>query len=60
MESNLESCLIVRREGKIVAIGHNDLDKRAVVFYKTTNQEMSLEDFAELFKQELLNPNRKE
>lgn len=48
MESNLEGCLIVRKEGKVVAIGHNDLDKRVVVFYQVENQTMGLEEFQTL------------
>lgn len=48
METNTEGVLIVRKEGKVVAVGHNDLEKRSVVFYKV--EECSLEDYQELLK----------
>jgi deoxycytidylate deaminase len=48
METNLEGCLIVRKDGKVVAIGHNDLDKRVVVFYSVEQRQMGLDEFKDL------------
>lgn len=50
METTQEGVLIVRKAGKVVAIGHNDLDKRAVVFYNVEGKEMGLEEFQDLLK----------
>ena len=44
----MEGLVVVRKEGKVVVLGHNDLEKRAVVFYKV--EECGLEDYQELFK----------
>ena len=48
METNMEGVLIVRKEGRVVAIAHNDLDKRAVIFYSVENKEMGLDEFQTL------------
>ncbi len=48
METSLEGVLIVKKDSKVIAIGHNDLDRRAVVFYKVEQVEMGLDDFKEM------------
>jgi hypothetical protein len=48
METSMEGVLIVKKDGKVMAIAHNDLDKRAVIFYQVENHEMGLEEFQTL------------
>ena len=48
MESTLEGCLIVRKDGNVIAIGHNDMTRRATIFYSVAGKEMGLEEFKEL------------
>jgi hypothetical protein len=48
METSMEGVLIVRKDGKVVAIGHNDLDKRTAVFYNVEARDMGLEEFQTL------------
>ena len=44
----MEGVLIVRKDGRVAAIAHNDLDKRNVVFYDVQNREMGLDEFKDL------------
>ena len=48
IETTMEGVLIVRKNQKVVAVGHNDLDKKAIIFYAVENKDMGLEEFQEL------------
>lgn len=48
MENSFESVLIIRKEGKVVGIAHNDLDKKVMIIYAVEDREMGLEEIKEL------------
>lgn len=48
IETTMEGVLIVRKDKKVVAIGHQDLDRKAAIFYNVEQQEMGLDEFKDM------------